>query len=786
MLGQDIENNALYLLTSIGIRLAPIAGFILSAQTRQLSDGISHVFWLATDNGPVKAQAVAESAVFFVAQSQQQRVIKLLQAANLPCDIRTVTLHSFAGKPMAGCYFTHLNQFYAAREQLKEQGITLYEDDIRAHERFLMERFIRGGVWVDGTSSANGSLVQARFKSHPHYRPTLRVLSLDIECSGDGVLYSVGLVSERFQRVLMVGRSTEERSWLEYVEDEAALLVRLQEHIHHIDPDVIVGWNVIDFDFQLLCYRAQQLGIRLNLGRNNEAVVWRGGKVAKLIVPGRAVLDGIDMLKNATYYYPSFALDNVAHEILGERKLIENKDKVSEISRLFNEDKLQLAEYNLKDCELVLAIFARLELVDFAIVRTQLTGLPLERLGGSVAAFTNLYLPLLHRSGYVAPNLGDHGLTFDSPGGYVMDSVPGLYQNVAVLDFKSLYPSIIRTFCIDPMGLIEGFNAPDDAIAGYHEAFFSRSKHHLPDLVASLAQARQEAKKHRDPHLQQAIKIIMNSLYGVLGSKGCRFYDPRLASSITLRGHDIMQTTRQWLIEYGVDVIYGDTDSTFIALPEELSDEQSHTLAKELVTKINNRWRQTLEQSYGIPSYLELEYESLYRPFFMPKARHKDVGTKKRYTGLLVQKHRELVFKGMESVRSDWTPLARKFQGELFQGLFTGANLQHIIDNYVNTLQKGDNAQLLTYAKRLGKNPDEYTKATPPHVKAARNSTQSYAKGDWVEYVITVDGPRCTPSSRPLDLAHYLEKQLKPIIDDIADVCDVSLHCPLDSQFTLI
>jgi DNA polymerase-2 len=95
-----------------------------------------------------------------------------------------------------------------------------------------------------------------------------------------------------------------------------------------------------------------------------------------------------------------------------------------------------------------------------------------------------------------------------------MDSKPGLYRHVLVLDFKSLYPSIIRTFCIDPMGLVEGLKHPDNAIPGFRGALFSRTRHFLPDLIATLWAARDRAKAASKRPLQ-AIKIIMNSFYGV-------------------------------------------------------------------------------------------------------------------------------------------------------------------------------------------------------------------------------------------------------------------------------
>ncbi|GAL25676.1 DNA polymerase II [Vibrio variabilis] len=166
-------------------------------------------------------------------------------------------------------------------------------------------------------------------------------------------------------------------------------------------------------------------------------------------MPGRVVLDGIDTLKTATYNFRSWSLESVSRELLGEGKAIHNvHDRMDEINSMFRRDKPSLAKYNLQDCVLVNRIFDHTHLLQFAIERTKLTGVELDRVGGSVAAFTNLYLPRLHRAHYAAPNLHPENWVA-SPGGYVMDSIPGLYDSVLVLDFKSLYPSIIRSFLID-------------------------------------------------------------------------------------------------------------------------------------------------------------------------------------------------------------------------------------------------------------------------------------------------------------------------------------------------
>ncbi|BFO08235.1 hypothetical protein GGER_07450 [Serratia rubidaea] len=302
---------------------------------------------------------------------------------------------------------------------------------------------------------------------------------------------------------------------------------------------------------------------------------------------------------------------------------------MAEIDRQFAEDKPALARYNLKDCELVTRIFAATELLPFLLERATVTGLAADRSGGSVAAFSHLYMPRMHRQGYVAPNLGELPEEH-SPGGFVMDSQPGLYDSVLVLDYKSLYPSIIRTFLIDPVGLVEGMLHPDDAdsVPGFRNARFSRSKHSLPAIVSQIWQGREQAKLHNNKPLSQALKIIMNAFYGVLGASGCRFFDPRLASSITLRGHEIMRQTRSLIEARGYQVIYGDTDSTFVWLKQAHDEQQATQIGRELVQYVNQWWQQHLQQQYQLTSALELEFETHYSRFLMPTIRGAEQGSK--------------------------------------------------------------------------------------------------------------------------------------------------------------
>lgn len=738
----------------------------------------------------------AENFVFFVASQDFESVAERI-ASGLPGVIcKQLWLTLFDQRACHAIYSKTLNQYLQAKDWFKQQAITCYEDDVRLADRFLMERFVYGSALVQGTSQVqhpdsdagnnrainDGTLFNARFKPSD-YKPQFDPLSLDLECSEKGVLYSIGLASRKFQTVLMIGEpQTDAPDWIEWLSDERALLVRFVDVFNEVDPDIIVGWSVISFDFRLLIKRAQRHNMTLNIGRDGSGLSWRDAKSGSqpgfLNLAGRMVLDGIDALKSATYQFDSFSLESVSRELLGKGKKVEDVgNRMEHINHDFRHNKVKLAEYNLQDCVLVLEIFEHTNLMDYLVLRSQLTGLELDRAGGSVAAFTNLYLPKLHRAGYVAPNLPIGG-GLASPGGYVMNSRPGLYENVLVLDFKSLYPSIIRTFKIDPLGLVEGLLAPEHAIPGFKGAMFARDKHFLPDIITELWQQRDLAKKAKDAARSQAIKILMNSFYGVLGSGGCRFYDTRLASSITMRGHEIMQTTAGWIEEQGHQVIYGDTDSTFVWLQNHPSHDEAQCIGKQLAQDINQRWRDKLKTELELDCQLELEFETHFSKFLMPTIRGSEQGSKKRYAGLKQSDEgHELVFKGLETVRSDWTQLAKEFQTTLYQMVFNGEEVQDYINDTVQKTQSGEMDAKLTYRKRLRQAADKYQKNVPPHVKAARivderlraqGKAPKYHRKGWVKYLQTLNGPEPIEyRTSPIDYQHYIDKQLRPIADGI-------------------
>lgn len=770
-------------------------GFILSRRVVVLSGLSALEFWLTTDRGAVRLTTLPQESVFFITEDQLPSARQALSRIPVQFTFRTLAMRTFSEQTVIGLYFAKQGQIFEARECLRHNGTTLYEGDIRLPERYLMERFIYGSCGFTGQlkpSACFANLQSAKLKP-ADYQPKFKVLSLDIECSEKGMLYSVGLAAEDYQKVIMIGIPEPAPDWIQWVADEKALLNALIHAVNEYDPDIFIGWNLINFDFKLLIKRAAIYNLGLRLGRGishgGEVISWREGigNQGFVNIAGRVIIDGIDALKTATWQFDSFSLEAVAQSLLGKGKRTEDVDnRLATINYDFIHNKVKLAEYNLQDCTLVLEIFAKTRLLEFLVLRSKLTGLALDRSGGSVAAFINLYLPKLHRAGYVAPNRpADGGLA--SPGGYVMSSRPGLYKNVLVLDFKSLYPSIIRTFKIDPLGLIEGLKRPEKSIQGYRGALFSRERHFLPDIITSLWQQRDQAKVEQDAARSQAIKILMNSFYGVLGSGGCPFYDPRLASSITLRGHEIMQTTAKWIEAQGHTVIYGDTDSTFVWIDEDLELGAVQQIGHSLQDMINQKWQRRLKEQFGLPCYLEIEFETCFSRFLMPTVRGSDKGSKKRYAGLKVTQNSEkLVFKGLESVRSDWTLLAKRFQTRLYQLIFAEQDVAHYIRHTLKRLHAGELDDSLVYRKRLRRPLSDYVKNVPPHVKAARaadaknaeqSKTQRYQRKGTISYLMTVSGPQAVEhQSAAIDYQHYIDKQIKPVADGILHFVDLTFE----------
>lgn len=292
----------------------------------------------------------------------------------------------------------------------------------------------------------------------------------------------------------------------------------------------------------------------------------------------------------------------------------------------------------------------------------------------------------------------------------------------------------------------------------------------------------------------------MNSFYGVLGTPGCRIHDARLTSSITKRSHDIIKHSVRLINQQGYDVIYGDTDSVFVSLDRSVTNKQADVIGLHLINTINTYWNDHLKNEYAITSYLEMEYETHFKRFFMPTIRGSDKGSKKRYAGVVSSGDSKgdidkIIFKGLENVRTDWTQLARDFQKTLYSKIFNEEPYVDFIRQLVQQLSAGKLDHDLVYRKRLRQKLDQYQKNIPPHARAAINAeaifkqqgvSSRYLHKGWIKYVMTINGPEtleCQTSK--LDYEHYIEKQLAPIADSILFALDDSMDNILKRQINL-
>lgn len=740
--------------------------FLLTTSYRDINGRFEITLHAATAGGkPLTVLVDNFRPMFFV---PRQTPVDVTAAC---AERKALPMRTMDGLDVDCLYFATNAAARDAAVGVRAAGVHTYESDVNPVLRYLMERMVRGGFECEGEVTERVGRLNVR---NPRVRGIacdvpLRVLSLDIENNvATGELYSIaccGAAEQVFLRGDIAARPS-----LSVHPDERSLLRAFLEFVATTDPDVLIGWSVVDYDLRMLEERCRACGIPFTLGRGAVARVTptdRPGVRYNARVPGRAVMDVPSTLRSYNYTFEEYSLDFVAGEMLGEHKSItaHGREKIAEIDRQFREDPLSLARYNLQDARLTLEIFNKAGLLPNAVERSRRSGHLLDRTGGSIAAFDYLYLPLLHRAGHVACDLADVAPpTRSLTGGFIMDPAPGIYRNVAVLDFRSLYPSIMMTFLIDPLGLVR---QSGDRVTSPVGTSFARDAAILPGIIRELMSARDEAKRLKNPYLSQAIKIIMNSFYGVLGTPQCRFFAADLAQTITETGQFVFKQTAAHIEQAtSYRVIYGDTDSMFVHLGEG-HDSDGEQEGRRIVAEVNAWLSQLVKQTYATESALLLQFEQHYHRFLIPPLRGGGgEGSKKHYCGAVIGPNQtKLTFKGMESARSDWTDLAKEFQHELCMRLFDGRPVDQFVLDTVARVKAGGCDDKLVYRKRLRKDLDTYVDNVPPHAQAARMLD---SPGGLIRYVMTVEGPQPLEKRRAsLDYEHYIETQLAPVADTL-------------------
>ncbi len=686
-------------------------------------------------------------------------------------EFKETNMKTFSGEEVVKIFTQYPQDVGNLRRKLYEKDIECYEADIRFAYRFLIDMNLRGFITIEGEYK-KGERVD-RVYENPHIRPEepfdlpLKIVSLDIEVNEPtGEIVCLTLYDKKDYFTLLLKKEDERAKTCT---SEMELLSKFKEEVIKRDPDIITGWNVVDFDLAYLYDRFKKYRITFDLGRSEAQTKFRTEtsfiRASQVKIDGRMVLDAMHLLRDFFIKLDDYKLGTAGMAILGEGKIDIEKD----IDRVWNENPSLLVEYNQKDTQLVTDIIEKKKLIELSKRMTGITGLQLDRVKAAIASLDSLYLRESQKRGVVCPSVSGRSMSRVT-GGLVQEPTYGVYDYVLLFDFRSLYPSIMATFNIDPVTYTE----EETLIKAPNNVYFREEPGILPEIILNLLERRQKADIYEE---QYAIKIIMNSLFGVFGNPLCRFYNSKIANAITFFGRYFLEETTKNVETMGYEVIYGDTDSLFV-VSGAASAEEAHIMGDSIEKAINNFYDAYVQENYNRKNYLQLEFERVYEKFLLPKQRHLKKGAKKRYAGF---HEGEIDIVGLEYVRRDWTELAREFQYNLLEKVFSGENIDGYIRDTVENLKFGKLDDLLVYRKGVRKDLAKYTKTTPPHVKAARKMDDFSDRV--ISYVMTKRGPEPVDGTpKRIDYDHYIEKQLKPIANSILHFYDKSFTDVITKQ----
>lgn len=796
-----------------------VKGYIITTSYKNLNNKPYVISYVRCENEELIA-TVNEFQPYFYIKKEDIEDAKKLVPFNLSNsdknDSKNGIMLNFDNNEVVKIFFDSPSNLIDAKKILHSNQILCYEADVNYTTRFLIDNDIKGIIDINEksenfTSKEFNSLYNTKINADKiYFNPSivshnnknidmsnlsssrdinfldkLKILSFDIETDRSAKkLFSISLVCNKFKKVLVAKKGFWNNA--ESFETEKEVLEEFISLVNELNPDIITGWNCIDFDLNVLREMCKKYDIDFKLGRDNSVINLRISEnffqdsIAR--VEGRQVLDGISLLKSTFIKLPDYKLQTAAEHFLDEGKLIHGDERGDDIEEAFENNVQKLVDYNLKDSELVIEIIKRSGALAISIMRSLITRLSMDRGKASIASLDSLYIKELNKRNKVAPTAFTGDRDERIQGGYVRDSIPGIYDNILVFDFKSLYPSIIRTFNIDPSSFVKQnvFDEMSDEdkeklIEAPNGAKFRNEEGILPEIIETLWKERDLAKKEKNIFKSNAIKILMNSFFGVLANPNCRFYSIAIANAITHFGQFLIKLTAEEMTKKGHDVIYGDTDSIFIDTHEK-DYSSANKKGMEICNFINDFFSNFIENKYNRKSMMEIEFEKVYKKFFMPKLRGSETGAKKRYAGILEKTKNnttsdEIDIVGLEAVRSDWTEIAKDFQIKLLKKVFNDEAIGEFIRNFIKEMRSGEYDKLLVYSKQIRKPVSSYIKTTPPHIQAARKIGRDNVGS--IKYIITTDGPEeINNISHKVDHEHYINKQIKPIAESVLEFFD--------------
>lgn len=657
----------------------------------------------------------------------------------------------------------------------------------------------------------------------------LRRLSFDIECAGrkgifpepehDSVIQIANYVWDHGHKkptaqVVFTLKSCAAIVGADVVsfETEEELLSAWAQFVRLSDPDIITGYNIVNFDLPYLLDRAAVLKVAdfPLLGRlTGQATVMRKTRMSSsafgthesrsFSMHGRVLFDMLQLITRE-YKLRSYSLNSVSAEFLGQQKEDVHYSIIADLQKGDEQTRRRLAVYCLKDALLPIRLMDKLMSLTNYMEMARVTGIPLGWLvsrGHMIKVVSllhrkshivDLLIPDIKRSG---PEGGDGGPQFE--GATVIEPMKGYYTDpIATLDFASLYPSIIMAHNLCYSTLVRPHHLAhikqdDISKSPTGAAFVKKSLKKgiltkiLEELLAARKQAKKDLKAAEDPFLksvlngrQLALKISANAVYGFTGASVGKLPCMDISASTTAYGRQMIENTKAEVEKRykGATVIYGDTDSVMIKFGAGKPLKECMRLGEEAAEAISSIF----------PKPVKLEFEKCYYPYLLV--------SKKRYAGLLwtnVEKYDKMDCKGIESVRRDNCRLVANVISSVLELLLKKRDLQQAIAMVKKVisdlLQNKIDVSLLVVSKALTKTDYENKQA---HVELAeklrkRDAGTAPSLGDRVPYVIK-KGVKNEPAySRaedplyvlehniPIDNNYYLENMLRKPLERIFD-----------------
>ena len=533
--------------------------------------------------------------------------------------------------------------------------------DIPFHFRFVYDMGIGSCVRVVGDELQDKTyrtdiVVRAeRFEPIKAFRPMLTVLSFDVETS---------LKEPRIFCICCVVKKGDKVEGRHFPGDgpggEKKMIEDFTRFIEETDPDVITGYNIDGFDIPQILQRARALKMPEpywgrypgSLSQYNNRFWWTEGRI---IIDAWWAIKKILKPKQET-------LNAVSKILLGEEKHDVDPKKMDEE---WASDKERVMKYCENDSLLALKILEKVAILQRSMDLATVSMLPLDDVvsGTTSQLVDSILIRDADREHVAVPMTMRSGEDVETiEGGYVHEMQSGLFHWVLTLDFRSMYPSMIisKNICfttLHPEGTVISPTGAKFLDKSVREGLLPRILMRLMDERAATKKAMKEAQTpdEKDYYngLQEAIKILMNSFYGVLASSFYRFTDPKIGASITAFAREATKDLIRKLEAEDLKVIYSDTDSVFFLSPHP-NLEDSVKLGQDIAERFS---------SEGVV----LEFEKIMEPFFSH-------GMKKRYVGRMVWPRQELIVRGYEMRRTDSFDLQSEALSKVFEKVLDGDN----------------------------------------------------------------------------------------------------------------